>query len=207
MSLITGEKTTDQLRDMRECGRMLATIYDELKSRVVPGMSELDVNDFVAGRIKDFGAEATYLTDEVKFPGVICVSTNEQLVHSPPTDYVFEVGDVVSFDLVIGYREMKTDSAFTMVVGEKPTGVKKHLLHMTERSLYAGIDAIYGNSTRVGDISAAIEDVLKKAKLGIIRELVGHGVGLEMHMSKRRRGCRQAALAILQPLCGTNARE
>lgn len=183
MSLITGEKTTDQLRDMRECGRMLATIYDELKSRVVPGMSELDVNDFVAGRIKDFGAEATYLTDEVKFPGVICVSTNEQLVHSPPTDYVFEVGDVVSFDLVIGYRGMKTDSAFTVVVGEKPTGVKKHLLHMTERSLYAGIDAIHGNGTRVGDISAAIEDVLKKAKLGIIRELVGHGVGLEMHMS------------------------
>lgn len=183
MSLITGEKTTDQLRDMRECGRMLATIYDELKSRVVPGMSELDVNDFVAGRIKDFGAEATYLTDEVKFPGVICVSTNEQLVHSPPTDYVFETGDVVSFDLVIGYRGMKTDSAFTMVVGEKPTGVKKHLLHMTERSLYAGIDAIHGNGTRVGDISAAIEDVLKKAKLGIIRELVGHGVGLEMHMS------------------------
>lgn len=183
MSLITGEKTTDQLRDMRECGRMLATIYDELKSRVVPGMSELDVNDFVAGRIKDFGAEATYLTDEVKFPGVICVSTNEQLVHSPPTDYVFEVGDVVSFDLVIGYRGMKTDSAFTMVVGEKPTGVKKHLLHMTERSLYAGIDAIHGNGTRVGDISAAIEDVLKKSKLGIIRELVGHGVGLEMHMS------------------------
>ena len=146
-------------------------------------MSELDVNDFVAGRIKDFGAEATYLTDEVKFPGVICVSTNGQLVHSPPTDYVFEVGDVVSFDLVIGYRGMKTDSAFTMVVGEKPTGVKKHLLHMTERSLYAGIDAIHGNGTRVGDISAAIEDVLKKAKLGIIRELVGHGVGLEMHMS------------------------
>lgn len=182
MSLITGEKTADQLRDMRECGRMLATIYDELKSRVVPGVSELDVNDFVAGRIKDFGAEATYLTDEVKFPGVICVSTNEQLVHSPPTDYVFEVGDVVSFDLVIGYRGMKTDSAFTMVVGEKPTGVKKHLLHMTERSLYAGIDAIHGNGTRVGDISAAIEDVLKKAKLGIIRELVGHGVGLEMHM-------------------------
>jgi len=183
MSLITGEKTTDQLRDMRECGKMLATIYEELWARVEPGMSELDVNDFVAGRIKDFGAEATYLTDEVKFPGVICVSTNEQLVHSPPTDYVFETGDVVSFDLVIGYRGMKTDSAFTMVVGEKPTGVKKHLLHMTERSLYAGIDAIHGNGTRVGDISAAIEDVLKKSKLGIIRELVGHGVGLEMHMS------------------------
>ena len=183
MNLITGEKTAQQLTDMRECGRMLATIYDELRQRVTAGMSELDVNDFVAKRIKDFGAEATYLTEEVKFPGVICISTNEQLVHSPPTDYVFEKGDVVSFDLVISYREMKTDSAFTMVVDESPRGAKKHLLRETENSLYAGIDAISGDGTRVGDISAAIESVLKKAKLGIVRELVGHGVGLKMHMS------------------------
>lgn len=180
--LITGEKTPQQLADMRECGRMLATIYDELRQQVAPGMSELDANNFVAQRIKDFGAEATYLTDEVKFPGVVCVSTNEQLVHSPATDYVFEQGDVVSFDLVISYRGMKTDSAFTMVVGEEPKGVKKHLLHATEQSLHAGIDAISGSGTRVGDISVAIEAVLTKAKLGIIRELVGHGVGLQMHM-------------------------
>lgn len=181
-NLITGEKTPEQLAAMRECGRMLATIYDELCRKVEPGMSELDVDRYVAGRIKDFGAEATYLTEEVKFPGVICVSTNEELVHSPATDYVFEKGDVVSFDLVIGYKGMKTDSAFTMVVGEEPKGAKKHLLSATEQSLYAGIDAISGDGTRVGDISAAIEAVLKKAKLGIIRELVGHGVGLEMHM-------------------------
>lgn len=181
-TLITGQKTPKQLADMRECGRMLATIYEELSRVVTAGMSELDVNEFVARRIKDFGAEATYLTDEVKFPGVICISTNEQLVHSPPTDYVFEKGDVVSFDLVIGYRGMKTDSAFTLVVDETPTGVKKHLLHATEQSLYAGINAISGNGTHVGDISAAIEAVLDHAKLGIIRELVGHGVGLKMHM-------------------------
>ncbi|MDO4781251.1 MAG: type I methionyl aminopeptidase [Candidatus Saccharibacteria bacterium] len=180
--LITGEKTPQQLADMRECGRILATIYDELRQKIAPGMSELDANNFVAQRIKDFGAEATYLTDEVKFPGVICVSTNEQLVHSPATSYVFEQGDVVSFDLVISYCGMKTDSAFTMVVGEEPKGAKKHLLHATEQSLYAGIDAISGSGTRVGDISAAIEAVLTKAKLGIIRELVGHGVGLQMHM-------------------------
>jgi len=182
MTLVTGEKTADQLAAMRECGKMLATIYEELRGRVRAGMSELDVNEFVAGRIKDFGAEATYLTEEVKFPGVICVSTNEQLVHSPPTEYVFEKGDVVSFDLVIGYRGMKTDSAFTMVVDETPTGAKKHLLNATEQSLYAGIAAIGGSGTHVGDISAAVEAVLHKAKLGIIRELVGHGVGLEMHM-------------------------
>ena len=69
-----------------------------------------------------------------------------------------------------------------MVVDEEPKGAKKHLLHATEQSLYAGIDAITGDGTRVGDISAGVEVVLKKAKLGIIRELVGHGVGLSMHM-------------------------
>lgn len=75
---------------------------------------------------------------------------------------------------------MKTDSAFTMVVGGKPNGAQKHLLQATEQSLYAGIDAIKG-PVRVGDIGAAVEKVLKEAKVGIIRELVGHGVGHEMH--------------------------
>ena len=181
--LITGNKTADQLSAMRECGKMLATIYEELRRMVESGMSELDVNEFVAKRIKEFGAEATYLTEEVKFPGVICVSTNDQLVHSPPTDYVFRRGDVVSFDLVIGYKGMKTDSAFTMVVDESPKGAVKHLLKTTEQSLYSGIDAISGAGTRIGTISSAIEQVLHKGKLGIIRNLVGHGVGIEMHMS------------------------
>lgn len=180
--LITGDKTPEQLEAMRECGRMLATIYEELRGVVTAGMSELDVNEFVARRIKEFGAEPTYLTEEVKFPGVICVSTNEQLVHSPPTEYVLQRGDVVSFDLVIGYKGMKTDSAFTMVVDEQPKGAVKHLLKTTEQSLYSGIDAISGGSVRVGAISSAIEQVLDKGRLGIIRTLVGHGVGLEMHM-------------------------
>jgi methionyl aminopeptidase len=77
---------------------------------------------------------------------------------------------------------MKTDSAFTMVVDEQPTGIKKHLLNVTERSLYAGIDAIKG-AVYTGDIGAAVEKVLHDGKLGIIRDLVGHGVGLEMHMA------------------------
>jgi len=88
---------------------------------------------------------------------------------------------VVSFDLVITYEGMKTDSAFTMVIGEEPKGAKKHLLNTTERSLFAGIDAIKG-AVHTGDISAAIESVLREGKLGIIRELVGHGIGEKMQM-------------------------
>lgn len=178
---ITGDKTPAQIEAMRECGKILATIYDGLKKHVTAGMSELDVDSWVAAEIKKMGAEATYKTSEVNFPATICVSTNDEIVHSIPTNYVFEKGDVVSFDLVIAYKGMKTDSAFTMVVGEKPTGAKKHLLSYTERSLYAGIDAIKG-PIHTGDIGAAIEKVLSKGKLGIIRELVGHGVGIEMHM-------------------------
>jgi methionyl aminopeptidase len=173
-------KTAAEIDAMREGGKILATIYEGLKKQVVVGISELEAAAWVAREIKALGAIATYKTPEVNFPNVICISTNDEIVHSIPSDYRFEQGDVVSFDLVITYKGMKTDSAFSMVVGESPTGAKKHLLNLTERSLYAGIDAIKG-PTRVGDIGAAVEKVLREGKLGIIRELVGHGIGHEMH--------------------------
>lgn len=175
------QKTPVQIEAMREGGKILATIYADLKKYVHAGMSERQIDAWVAGEIKRHGAIATYTTDEVNFPGVICISVNDQIVHGVPTDYVLEKGDIVSFDLVITYKDMKTDAAFTMVVDEKPTGAVKHLLSATERSLYAGIDAIKG-PVRTGDIGAAVEAVLDNAKLGIVRELVGHGVGQEMHM-------------------------
>ncbi len=173
-------KTAAEIEAMREGGRLLATILDSVRNYTTIGMTGLDVDAFTAKEIKALGAEITYQTAEVMFPGAICISINDQIVHGIPSDYIFEKGDVVSFDLVITYKGMKTDSAFTMVVGEQPSGSKKHLLNVTERSLYAGIDAIKG-PTRVGDIGAAVEDVLKKGKLGIIRDLVGHGVGHQMH--------------------------
>jgi methionyl aminopeptidase len=174
-------KTPAQIEAMREGGKLLATIFDGLRKHVQVGMSELEVNAWVEAEIKRLGAIATYKTSEVNFPAVICISTNDQIVHGVPTDYRFEEGDVVGFDLVITYKGMKTDAAFTMVVGQAPKGAVKHLLSLTERSLYAGIDAIKG-PVYTGDIGAAIETVLAGGKLGIIRELVGHGVGLEMHM-------------------------
>lgn len=174
-------KTSAQIEAMREGGKLLAGIYSELKKYVHAGMSEKDVDTWVANEIKRVGAVATYRTSEVNFPGVICISVNDEIVHGVPTNYVFETGDIVSFDLVITYKGMKTDAAFTMVIDEKPTGAKKHLITTTERSLYAGIEAIKG-PVRIGDISAAVEKVLRDGKLGIVRELVGHGVGQEMHM-------------------------
>jgi methionyl aminopeptidase len=145
-------------------------------------VTELELDAWVAREIKALGAIATYKTSEVNFPNVICISTNDEIVHGIPTEYALEQGDLVSFDLVITYKGMKTDAAFTTVADEIPTSVKKHLLSVTERSLYAGIDAIRG-SVRTGDIGAAVEEILAAGKLGIVRELVGHGVGQEMHMA------------------------
>lgn len=176
------EKTEAQIQAMREGGKILATIFDGLKKYIKPGMSGLDVDAWVEKEIARLGATPTYKEPVPNFPNVICISVNDAIVHGVPTDYPFENGDVVGFDLVITYKDMKTDSAFTMVIGEQPKGAKKHLISVTERSLYAGIDAIKGRGTYTGDIGAAVEKVLSDGKLGIIRELVGHGVGLEMHM-------------------------
>lgn len=177
------KKTDAQIQAMREGGRLLATIFDGLKKQLKPGMTGLQVDAWVAAEITRLGAEATYKTKEVDFPNAICISVNDAIVHGVPTDIPFENGDVVGFDLVITYKGMKTDSAFTTVIGDKPSGAVKHLLKETERSLYAGIDAIKGEGTRTGDIGAAVEKVLVGARLGIMRELVGHGVGHEMHMA------------------------
>lgn len=176
-------KSPEQIQAMREGGKIIATIFDGLKKYVQPGMSGLEVDAWVEKEIARLGATPTYKEPVPNFPGVICISVNEAIVHGVPTEYEFEKGDVVGFDLVITYKGMKTDSAFSMIIGEQPSGAKKHLLNVTERSLYAGIDAIKGRGTYTGDIGAAVEKVLHDGKLGIIRDLVGHGVGLEMHMS------------------------
>ncbi|MDB5167412.1 MAG: methionine aminopeptidase type [Candidatus Saccharibacteria bacterium] len=173
-------KTAAEIEAMREGGKILAGIFRDLRERVVPGITGLELDVWVGKEIVERGAIVTYKTSEVNFPGSICISINDEIVHGIPTDYALEKGDIVSFDLVITYKGMKTDSAFTMVVGNQPTGAIKHLINLTERSLYAGIDAIKG-PVYTGDIGAAVEKVLSGGKLGIIRALVGHGVGHEMH--------------------------
>jgi methionyl aminopeptidase len=176
------QKTADQIWAMREGGKILATILHDVGRYVHAGMTEIEAAAWVEKEIIRHGATPTYKEPNVNFPNVICISPNEQITHGIPTDYVFEQGDLVGFDLTITYKGMKTDAAITVSIDEKPTGAKKLLLNATERSLYAGIDAIKGRGTYTGDIGFAVEEVLEKAKLGIIRDLVGHGVGFEMHM-------------------------
>jgi len=181
MSLVPAQHfTPDELRHMREAGRILASIFADLRGRVRAGVTGKELDTWAAKEITARGALATYQTPEVNFPGVICISNNDAITHGVPTDEPLERGDLIGFDLVIEVAGMKADSAFTMCVDEVPTGAKKLLLTATERSLYAGIDAVRG-AVRTGDIGTAVENVLKRAKLGIIRNLVGHGIGRQMH--------------------------
>ncbi len=179
--MLQPQKTPEQIEVMRQGGRILATILSDLKNYVAPGMTGISVDAWVGEQIVKHGAKPTYKDKSVNFPGNICISVNDQIVHSIPNDLPFEVGDLIGFDLTITYRDMKVDSAFTMLLGEEPRGAKKLLLAQTERALYAGIEAVKAGA-RVGDISSAIEKVLSKSRLGIIRDLIGHGVGQEMHM-------------------------
>lgn len=173
-------KTPEQIQAMRDGGKILAAVFQQLRERAQPGISEKELDAWADTEIRRLGGEVTYKTPEVGFPGAVCISVDDAITHGVPTDYILQKGDVVGFDLVVTYKNMKVDSAFTMVVGEEPKGAVKHLLATTERALYAGIDAIHG-PVRVGDISAAVEKVLTQGKVGIIRELVGHGVGQLMH--------------------------
>lgn len=174
------EFTPDELKHFREAGQILASLFRDLRDQVHDGVTGTEVDAWVEKEILARGAQVTYKTPEVNFPGAICISPNDVVVHGVPKDEPFAKGDVVSFDLVIEVGGMKADSAFTMVVDEEAKGAKKILLNATERSLYAGIDAIKG-PVRTGDIGAAVEKVLSAAKLGIVRDLVGHGIGREMH--------------------------
>jgi methionyl aminopeptidase len=183
MPSVQPKKTAEQIQAMRDGGKLLARVLQDIRGYVQPGQTAREVNDWAHKKIIEYGATPTYLEPVPNFPGVICISVNDQVVHGIPGEYEFAIGDVVSFDLVITYKGFRTDSAITVVVGQEPKGAVKHLINTTERSLYAGIDAIKGAGTFTGDIGEAVERVLVGGKLGVIRELVGHGVGNDMHMA------------------------
>ena len=152
-----------------------------LKAYVKPGMTGKEVDAWVRKTIEERGAKVAYDYLEEPFPGAICISVNDELVHGAPTDYEFEEGDKVSFDLDVLYEGYYTDSAFTMIVGDKGSPAVKQMIKTTERAMWAGIDVVKAGA-KTGDIGYAVEKVLRAGKLGVIENYVGHGIGKEMHM-------------------------
>lgn len=169
-----------KIEAMRAGGKIMAQIFKELRDYTQPGMTGKEVDKWVEKKILSYGAGIAYYEPEVNFPGSICISVNNELIHGIPKDIPFEEGDKISYDLVIKYHGYYVDSAFTMILG-KPTAAQKHLLSYTESALYEGIEQVKPGA-KLGDIGFAVEKVLKKGKLGVIREYVGHGIGEKMHM-------------------------
>jgi methionyl aminopeptidase len=164
---------------MRESGQMLAAILQMLKEQTVPGISTKKLAEIAAQELKGLGGAPTFL-GYYGFPDVICISINNEVVHGiPKTDKIISEGDIVSLDFGVTYRGMITDAAISYVLGEAK---KEHqqLVAVTEKSLYAGL-AVLHNGIRTGDLGFAIETVLNKHHYGIVRDLVGHGVGQKLH--------------------------
>jgi methionyl aminopeptidase len=164
-------KTPDEIAKMREGGKMLATILNSLQEKVLPGVRPKDIANIAADEIKKMGMQPVVLGYE-GFPDVICISVNEGIVHGIPNSTPFKDGDVVKLDLTLGHKGMVLDSAITVIAGVNKNADVKRLIDGTKKSLDAGIAAIKGGGTRVGDIASAVQNVLDKHKLGIIRDLV-----------------------------------
>lgn len=167
---------------MREGGKILGGLLKDLEAYVQPGISEKEADAWVRKEVIRRGATVAYDELEEKFPGAICISTNEELVHGAPSDYVFEEGDKVSFDMVIGYKGYYTDSAFSMIVGgkDKASAAVRQLLSVTESALWEGIEKVKPG-VHLGDIGYVVEKTLRRGKLGVVENYVGHFIGKKMH--------------------------
>lgn len=177
--MFTRVKSPAEIEAMRESGGILAHTLQTISKKIEPGMNGKDVAALARQEVEALGGKPSFLGYQ-GFPDVICISVNDEIVHGIPKDAPFQEGDLVSFDFGVTSKGMITDSAFSMFIGDAPSKDAERLLKTTEQSMYAGIDTLK-NGVRVGDIAAAIERVLKREKLGIVRELVGHGVGHELH--------------------------
>lgn len=177
-------KTEDEIELMRAANQLVAKTLAEVCKAIKPGVTTAQLDQVAEEFIRDHGAEPTfkgfpnpYGND---FPGSICTSVNEVVVHGVPNDTtVLKDGDIISVDcgaLLNGYNG---DSCYTFQVGEVRTDIRQ-LLRTTKEALYKGIEtAVTGH--RVGDISYSVQSHCEAAGYGIVREFVGHGIGKEMH--------------------------
>ena len=172
-------KSRDEIKRMRHAGHIVALVHQKMKEVIEPGISTKELDNIAMIIIKKERAIPTFLGYH-GFPGCICASINEQVVHGIPNENIIvKEGDIISIDVGATYGGLVGDSAWTYPVG-KISDEMQRLLKVTEEALFAGISQM-----RVGnildDISGAIEDVAKREKMGIVRQYGGHGVGKEMH--------------------------
>jgi methionyl aminopeptidase len=171
-------KTQEEIQNMRIAGGMLAQVLSVLKQSIKPGMTTLDLDYIARDELNKLGGNAPFLGYQ-GFPATLCVSVNEEVVHGIPGERIIKDGDIVGMDYGVEYKGMITDSAITVGVGQVSSEAQR-LMEITKKSMMAGIAAVKAGA-HVGDISAAVEAVLKPAGYGIVEDLAGHGVGDSLH--------------------------
>ncbi len=173
-------KSAREIDLMAQGGQILARTVELLRGSVRPGMSTLDLDKLAEDFIRSHEGATPAFKGLYGFPGSICSSINNEIVHGiPSARRVLKEGDVISIDVGVGYKGYFTDSATTVPVGQVSHEATR-LLDVTQRALDAGIAAaVLGN--HVGDIGAAVQAVVEAAGLSVVRDLVGHGIGVEFH--------------------------
>lgn len=176
-------KDREAIARMRESCAIAATVLHRLKGLVQPGISTQDIEEAGRKAIAELGAQSACYGHQIgsrRYPAHTCISVNEEVVHGIPSlRRLLRDGDIVSLDIVVVYNDFIGDNAVTVPVGRLRPEVAK-LLRVAEEALRIGIRrAVVGN--RIGDISSAIQEYVEAHGCGIVREMVGHGVGRTMH--------------------------
>ena len=172
-------KNTTEIELMRQSALLVSKTLTEVAKILKPGITTEYIDQYIAGIIAGYGAVPSFLNYH-GYPYSSCISVNEVVVHGFPGKYELKEGDIISVDIGVYKNGFHGDHAYTFLIG-KPSDEIVQLVKVTKESLYMGIEkAVAGN--RVGDISYAIQEYTeKKHKYGVVRELVGHGLGRSMH--------------------------
>jgi methionyl aminopeptidase len=173
-------KTAEEIELMRESNLLVSKTHAEIAKHIKVGISTLEIDKIAHEFLKDNGAVPGFLNYN-GFPNSVCISVNDVVVHGIPNEYRLQDGDIVSIDIGAYKNGMHGDSCYTFEIGNVDENVRK-LLQVTRESLFKGIEeAIAGN--RIGDIGHAVQKHAESFGYGVVRELVGHGIGRDLHES------------------------
>ena len=206
-------KTEEEIELLKLSNRLVSAAEAELVSMILPGVKTIDLDKRAEEFIRDNGGVPGFL-DYHGFPNTLCISVNDAVVHGIPDKYELQEGDIISVDCGVYMNGFHGDSAYSFGVGEI-SEENKMLLQITKESLYKGIEAaVSGN--RVGDIGFAVQKHAEDAGFSVVRELVGHGVGRNLHerpevpnFGKRGRGPKlQEGMTIaIEPMINVGVKE
>ena len=171
-------KSAEEIELIRASSMLVSETLAEVAKVIAPGVTTKQLNDLAETFIKDHGAIPAFLNYN-GFPYSLCISPNEQVVHGFPGDYVIQEGDLISVDCGVIKDNFFGDSAYTFSIGEIDAERQK-LVTVTQQCLAAGVEKAVSGS-RIGDVGFAIQKIAEDNGFGVVRELVGHGVGVQLH--------------------------